>query len=180
MRIDELSMQQERNPTSVSQLLTQFQDLQNTVNSLSDARECFYDPATARSSGASHVPSQPLIIPSPREVRSRDSGWPRDTRFIMGTSVERKQMLSRDSGLPHDTRNVMSTSGNVFESLPAREGPSSAIFENSRNLAITFSRIDIRKYDGTWKRVRRDPQSYSTLTPRFNQGAATLNPYRMV
>ena len=115
MRIDELSMQQERNPTSVSQLLTQFQDLQNTVNSLSDARECFYDPATARSSGASHVPSQPLIIPSPREVRSRDSGWPRDTRFVMGTSVERKQMLSRDSGLPHDTRNVMSTSGNVFE-----------------------------------------------------------------
>ena len=81
-------MQQERNPTSVSQLLTQFQDLQNTVNSLSDARECFYDPATASGSGASHVPSQPLNIPSPRGMLSRDSGWPRDTRNVMGTSVE--------------------------------------------------------------------------------------------
>ena len=42
-RIDELSMHQERNPTTVSHLLAQFQDLQNQVNSLSDARD-FYDP----------------------------------------------------------------------------------------------------------------------------------------
>ena len=39
MGIDELSMQQERGPTMVSQLLTQIQDLQNQVNSLSDAGE---------------------------------------------------------------------------------------------------------------------------------------------
>ena len=38
-RIDELSMHQERNPTTVSQLLTRNQDLQNTVNSLSSARD---------------------------------------------------------------------------------------------------------------------------------------------
>ena len=37
--IDEMSMQQERDPTIVSQLLNQIQDLQNQVNSLSDARE---------------------------------------------------------------------------------------------------------------------------------------------
>ena len=43
LRIDELSMQQKRNPTAASQLLAQIQDLQNEVNSLSDARE-FYDP----------------------------------------------------------------------------------------------------------------------------------------
>ena len=110
MRIDESSMRQERNPSSVSQLLTQIRDMQNTVNSLTDARE-FYDPETASSSGMSHVPSQPLNISSPRGV------------------------LSRDSGLPLDTRNSMGTSGNVFESLPAREGPSSALFENSKNLA---------------------------------------------
>ena len=42
-RIDEVSMQQERNPTGGSQLLTPIQDLQNKVNSLSDARE-FRDP----------------------------------------------------------------------------------------------------------------------------------------
>ena len=109
LRIDELSLQQE------SELLTQIHDLQNKVNSLSDARE-FFDRDTASSSGASHVPSQPLIIPSPREVRSRDSGLPRDTRNIMGTS------------------------GNVFKSLLAREGPSSFIFENSKNLASSSGR----------------------------------------
>ena len=39
LRIDELSLQQERNPTTVSQLLTQIQDLQNKENSVADARE---------------------------------------------------------------------------------------------------------------------------------------------
>ena len=62
--MNKLSMQQERNPTTVSQLLTHMQDSQNWVNSLSDARE-FRDPETA-SSGASHVPSQLLTIPSPK------------------------------------------------------------------------------------------------------------------
>ena len=80
---------------TVSQLLTRIQDLQNKVNSLSDARE-FYDPETASSSGATHVPSQPLIIPSPRT------------------------MPCLDSGLPHDTRNVVGTSRNVVERLTAR------------------------------------------------------------
>ena len=54
--IHELSMRQGKNPTTVSQLLTQILDLQNKVNSLSDARE-FYDAETASSSGATHVPS---------------------------------------------------------------------------------------------------------------------------
>ena len=38
-RIDELSMHQEKNPPTVSQLFTQIQELQNKVNSLSDERE---------------------------------------------------------------------------------------------------------------------------------------------
>ena len=42
-RLDELSLQSERNPTTVSPLLTQNQDLQDKVNFLSVARE-FYDP----------------------------------------------------------------------------------------------------------------------------------------
>ena len=63
-RIDESSMQQERNPSTVSQLLTRIQNLRNKVNSLTDARE-FDDPETASGSGASHVPSQPFNIPSP-------------------------------------------------------------------------------------------------------------------
>ena len=39
LRIDELSMHQERNPTTMIQLLTQIQDLQNKLNSLSDTKE---------------------------------------------------------------------------------------------------------------------------------------------
>ena len=39
VRIDDLSMQQKMNPTTVSQLLTQIQDLQDQVNSLIEARE---------------------------------------------------------------------------------------------------------------------------------------------
>ena len=66
----------------MSQLLSQFQDFLNKVNSLSDARE-FYVPVTASSSGASHVLSQPMIIPTPKEMRSRDSGLPRDTRNVL-------------------------------------------------------------------------------------------------
>ena len=39
LRICEFSMQQERNPTTVSQLWTQIHDLQKKVNFLADARE---------------------------------------------------------------------------------------------------------------------------------------------
>ena len=84
-RIDELSMRQGKNPTTVSQLLTQILDSQNKVHSLSDARE-FYDPETASSSGATHVPSQPSTIPSPRTMPCHDSGLPLDTRNTTGTS----------------------------------------------------------------------------------------------
>ena len=70
---------------TVSQLLTHVKDLQNKVNSLSDARE-FYDPETANSSGATHVPSQPSKIPSPRTMPCHDSGLPLDTWNITGTS----------------------------------------------------------------------------------------------
>ena len=42
-RIDELSLHQERNPASVSQLMTQIRESQNKENSLSDAR-VYHDP----------------------------------------------------------------------------------------------------------------------------------------
>ena len=50
-----LSMQQQRNPTTESEVMAQTRKLQNKVNSLSDARE-FYDPESGSSSGATHVP----------------------------------------------------------------------------------------------------------------------------
>ena len=53
------------NPTTVSQLLTQIRELQNKINSLSDAREN-NDPETGSSSGATHVPDQdPYYSESP-------------------------------------------------------------------------------------------------------------------
>ena len=76
-RIDELSKHRERNPTTVSQLLTQIQDLQNKVNSLSEARE-LYDPETASSQSTPYY-SESRIMPC------RDSGLPHDTRNIVGT-----------------------------------------------------------------------------------------------
>ena len=148
-RIDELSMHQERNPTTVSHLLTQIQDLQNKVNSLSHARE-FYDPGTASSSGATHVPS----IPSPRT------------------------MPCRDSGLSHDTRNIVGTSGIVFERLPAREGRTSSLFDNSKNLASSSHglRPDI---PGNTKRpereMKREPQDSLIPVPRFQSVGGFLN-----
>ena len=74
---------QDWNRMTVSQLLTQIQ-LQNKVNSLSDARE-LCDSETASSSGATHVPNQPSTVPSPRTMPCRDSGLPYDTRNIVGT-----------------------------------------------------------------------------------------------
>ena len=84
-RIDELSTHQERNPTTVTQLLTLIQELQNKVNSLSDAKE-FYDPESARSSGATHVPGQTPAILSRRTMPCCDSGLLHVTRNFSGTS----------------------------------------------------------------------------------------------
>ena len=82
-RIDDVSVHQERNPTTVSQLLTQIHDLQNKVNSLTDARD-FYDPSQLL-----NIPSprgtQPLAIPSTRRIHCRDSVLPLGTRNSMGT-----------------------------------------------------------------------------------------------
>ena len=103
-------MHQERNPTAVSQLLTQIRELQNNVNSLLDARE-FYDTESGSSSGATHVPDRTSTILSPRTL-------PRC-----------------ESGLPRDTQNGTGITGNVFETPPAQEGLSSTNFNNSKNWA---------------------------------------------
>ena len=65
----------EDEPSSVDQLKSQIQDLQDKVNALNEEKE-FYDPETASSSGSLQVPSQPSRIPSPRCMLGRDSGLP--------------------------------------------------------------------------------------------------------
>ena len=66
-RSEELSLQQRRNSTTVSQMMAQIQDLQNKVNSLSDGRE-FYDPESGSSSGATHVLDQTSTILSSQNL----------------------------------------------------------------------------------------------------------------
>ena len=154
MRVDELSMQQERNPATESQLLTQIQDLQNKVKSLTDARD-FYDPQTGSSSGASHVPSQPLNVPSP-------SG-----------------MLGRDSGLPLDTRNSMGTSGNVFKMPWCLRRTIPNFLREFKNLASSSCGLGSGNTGNIVEHgrgVRREPQSSSIQPPHFNQNIETLNP----
>ena len=57
MRIDELSTPEEERKSTVNQLMVQIQELEDKVNSLSDAKE-FFDPEIASSSGLLHVPCQ--------------------------------------------------------------------------------------------------------------------------
>ena len=83
--------------STVTQLMVQIQELQDTLNSLSDTRKWF-DLETAF--GLYHVPSQPMSIPSPGGL------------------------ISSDSCLQPDTRNSCGTSGHVFEDLLAIFGNS--------------------------------------------------------
>ena len=101
-KIDELSMHQESNPTTVSQLLTQIQDLQNKANSLSR-------------------PQSTLVY------------------------SESQRMLCRESGLPRNTRNIMGTSGNVFERPPTRKEQTSTLFNNSKNLASSSPKLGLKE-----------------------------------
>ena len=122
---------------------------------MNEAKE-FYDLEAASTSGLSHVPTQPMSIPSPR------------------------RKISRDSCLQPDTRNSLGTSGHVFEGPPAPGEPSSALFGNSKNLASVSCRskpIDTGKNCGTEREVlRKEPQNCSIPTPRFARKFSSRNP----
>ena len=131
--------------------LTQIQDLQNKVNSLTDARE-FHNPESGISSGATHVPDQTSTILSPRTLPRCDSGMPRDTQC--GTGI----------------------TGNVFERPRAEEGLSSTICKNSKNLASSsqWLRPDTtgiaRKRDDEMKR-----EPLSVPSPHFESKSCMLD-----
>ena len=64
-----------------------------------------------------------------------------------------RTMPCRDSGFPHDTRNIVGTSGNVSERLPARERRTSTLWK-FKEFGILFSRIETwhsRKYKAIGK-----------------------------
>ena len=91
VKSDELSMQQERNPTTVSQMMAQIRELQNNVNSLSDARENF-------------------------RILNQETALERPTFPIKTSTILSSRTLPRcDSGLPRNTQNCSGLMGNVFE-----------------------------------------------------------------
>ena len=71
-RSEEMSMQQQRNLTTVSPMMAKIRDLQNTVNSLSGS-----------SSGATHVPDQTSAILGSRTLPRCDSGLPSEIHRIV-------------------------------------------------------------------------------------------------
>ena len=114
----------------------------------------FHDPETASSSGLSHIPNHPVIVPSPRG------------------------MLSRGSSLQPGTRNVYGTSGNVFEDLLA-PGEPAAFSGNSTSMAsapcepvsLTTGRPAAREEE-----LERNAQNSAIPTPRFDGKFSTLTP----
>ena len=145
-------MQQQRNAGTVSQMMAQIRDLQNRVNSFSDARE-FYDPESRSSSGATHVPDQTSTILSSRTL-------PRC-----------------DSGLPRNTQNCTGIMGNVFERLLVQEGLPSTIFHNSKNLAFSSQdlRHDISETARREREMKRESLNTSTQSPHFRSRSGMLN-----
>ena len=152
--IDELSMHQERNPSTVSQLMAQLRELPNKVNSLSDARE-FYDPESGSSSGATHVPDQTsTIFLSPRTLPRSDSGSLRDTQN--GTGIR----------------------GNVVERPPAQEGLSSTLFNNSKDLASSSQGMRPDTTEITRKiesEMKRKSLNTSVPSPHFQSGSGMMD-----
>ena len=145
LRINDLSTKKEERKSTVNQLMLQIRKLQDKMNSGNDAKE-FYDPETARSSGFSSVPSQPVSILSPRG------------------------MLRRDSCLQLATRNSLGVTGHVFADLPAPSEPSSALFENSKNLASASCRSKPLDTSNTSERgevLGKEPQNWAIPAPRF-------------
>ena len=133
-RIDELSMRQQRNPETVNQLLTQIQELQNKVNSLSDARE-FYDP----------------------EIREQLWSDPRSESTLYCS--ESQNHASLRFWIAARYTDFTGTSGNVLEHRPAQEGRPIYNLQQFKGFGIVFSGIETwycrnSKEAGEWNEKR--------------------------
>ena len=145
-RIDDLSMHQERNPATVSQLLTQIQDWQNKANSLSDAR-------ILRSWNSEQLWSEPRSQSTFYHSKSQDYALPRfwiAARYTENYGYFRKRLWTT----------ACSRRTNLFLSSTIR-----------RIWQPLLWNWDI---PGNTKRpeseMRREPQNSSILAPRFQSG----------
>ena len=77
--------QTQEDSSAVSQILTQIQHFASPGECFESREVLFYDQEIANSSEASHFPSQPLRLLSPRGMLiSGGSGLPQKTRNSMG------------------------------------------------------------------------------------------------
>ena len=115
---------------TVDEFTAQIQELQNKMNSTNNSRE-LRDVESACSWRLSHVPNQPVIVPSPCG------------------------MLTRDYCQRPDTRNLLGTSGNVFENSSGPVASTTPIYRGmlrGRNPITTF---DGSVFSSTGKPVAR-------------------------
>ena len=152
MRIGEFSRQELReSQATIHELTSQILELQDRVNFKNDFGELH---SVESACSGRHVPSQLVIVPSPR-----------------GT-------LSRDQSLRPDTWNLRGTSGNVFDNPPA---PIDSVSTPERemihswNLDATDGRT---RCDQARRRLaaRSEEQNRDTIpTPRFARRPSARN-----
>ena len=147
--IEELSLQQRWNHTTVSQMMAQIGDSQNKVKFLVR----YEDPESGNSSGATHVPDQ-------------------------NSTILRSRTLPRcDSVLPRNTHNCTGIMPNVFARPPVQEGQPSTIFHSSKNLASSSQELghDIRETGRKErKRVEKGTVECAFQSPHFESRSGTF------
>ena len=145
-------MDQERNPTTVSQFLTHIQDLQSKVNSLSDARDFL------RSWIREQLWNVPRFPVNPREFRVPEPCLAaiRDCRMIHGILRVLQETFLNDSLLEKDDPLLCSTIQRIWH-------------RPLKNWDLTFLEIQ-----SNWK-VKWEPQTSSILVPRIQSGGGLLN-----
>ena len=112
LRVDDLSRQElQGSQSTLYQLTVQIQELQDRANSLNESRG-YHDPETARSSGLSHVPTHPMIVPSSSgngaEILARS--------LIHGTHMVRRETLFENPSASDEP--TASCSRNVYARRP--------------------------------------------------------------
>ena len=103
LRVDEVSLQKLReNHETIQQLTSQLQQMQEQMNSMNDSGE-FQEVESNHSGRLSYVSSQPVMIPSSRDLLSRDKRLPLDTWNTLGLqeNVLGNQISTFDSPRDH-------------------------------------------------------------------------------
>ena len=140
-KLDELSVMQQRDPQTVSQLLAQMRESQDKVNSLSDARE-FHDPENC---------GQLWSVPRYQSTLNKS---------------ELQNCASRDSGLPPETLNMMGISDVLNDYLLEKDN-----LEISRKITefgIFFSWSETKTY-GTYDDSRIEEETWATRLIQFEK-----------